>query len=553
MPAPVRKPVAVIVGLLVAACGSGALHIAGTNKSVTTAVSAVGSVVGLPGVNPLYPKTGMNLAALANYSGELPLMDRFKMGGAWIVRGGGAVDPSQLNGDGWPIAMPATGYWEINIPLDPLSANTSTEYVVRWKGTGTVVAGIVNVESRGDHQLKFVNVYGSALIDITATDPNDPIRDITVLRSDQVADYDSGKVFTPDFVNRVVKPFAAFRTMDWDQINNSQEINWADRQKPGDALWTRMPLELEVRLANEAGVDLWKTIPAHASDDYVRQTLSYIKANLSPTLKLHLEYSNEVWNGSFEQNRWAAQQAQTMWQTTQWAANTYYGYRAAQIASIGWSIFGSGSAQFRPVLGGWYGWTGTEVTDAMAKGVSFANVGTIGSLFREYAVAVYFGDALGAQPGNEADRAVVLGWANDTTGNGLTQAFQQLAHGGLLQAAGTSLDDAKYNYEPKHAAWAKANGLALVGYEGGLSFYYFMADPATKPILTNFFARLIADPRMGQLYTRWLQDFSANGGQLMENYDDVNLLSEYGPWGSLDTIYAPDTPRYTALRTAAGL
>ena len=58
---------------------------------------------------------------------------------------------------------------------------------------------------------------------------------------------------------------------------------------------------------------------------------------------------------------------------------------------------------------------------------------------------------------------------------------------------------------------------------------------------------------MGPVYARWMQDFSANGGTLLEHFNDTTTLSEWGPWGTLPTIYSPNTPRYDAVRTAAGL
>lgn len=540
--------------LMLVSCGG-----ASSSSSSSTTTTSTDTTVSPKAATPATPLptdaskrlVGMNLGTLTLDTAETPLMNRAKLGGAWGIRSVQTISRSWLNADGFPIVSAPNGdHWESNVPLDPVTGSGFDQtYVLRWKGTGTLDVGLAQITARDTNRVTFTNQHGFVLVNINSTTASDPVRDISVVRADQVAAYDAGEQFNPSFVNRVVKPFHSFRTMDWDLTNNSTETNWTDRQKPTDANFTRMPLELEVALANEAGVDLWKNIPAQATDDYIRQTVSYIKANLSPSLKLHLEYSNEVWNTGFTQTTWAGTQAQNLWNISTWGATTFYGYRAAQMASIAWSVFGADSTQLKPVLAGWFSWTGTEVRDAAALGVSKAKLGSIASLFREYAIAAYFGDALGAGFGNEADRAIVLDWAKDPTTAGLDKAFQQLEHGGLLAYQGSSLDDDKNIYEPVHAAWAKANGLTMVGYEGGLAFYYFLADQSTKATLTDFYNRLAADPRMGTLYTRWLNDFKANGGAFIEAYNDVGTISEFGPWGALPSIYAPDTPRFAAMRT----
>ncbi|MBK6374693.1 MAG: hypothetical protein IPF67_16600 [Saprospiraceae bacterium] len=46
--------------------------------------------------------------------------------------------------------------------------------------------------------------------------------------------------------------------------------------------------------------DPWICIPHLADDEYIIQLAKYLNANLDPSLKLHLEYSNEeVWRWWF--------------------------------------------------------------------------------------------------------------------------------------------------------------------------------------------------------------------------------------------------------------
>ena len=48
-----------------------------------------------------------------------------------------------------------------------------------------------------------------------------------------------------------------------------------------------------VALCNAMGLDAWINIPAHASDDYIKQLAALWKQNLDPKLNIYFEYSNE--------------------------------------------------------------------------------------------------------------------------------------------------------------------------------------------------------------------------------------------------------------------
>jgi hypothetical protein len=80
------------------------------------------------------------------------------------------------------------------------------------------------------------------------------------------------------------------------------------------------PYEHVIRFANETGTDVWINIPLFADDDFIRKLAQLFRhgsdgvmpytspqANpvfppLDPSLKIYLEYSNELWNGAFPQN-----------------------------------------------------------------------------------------------------------------------------------------------------------------------------------------------------------------------------------------------------------
>src|SRR2546430_10677881 len=93
--------------------------------------------------------------------------------------------------------------------------------------------------------------------------------------------------------------------MDWMQTNWNLVVTWVDRTSPArfsNATDTGVDYESIIQLANQMHKDLWINVPYHANDDYVRQMADLFRDQLDPSLKLDVEFSNEVWNsGTFGQ------------------------------------------------------------------------------------------------------------------------------------------------------------------------------------------------------------------------------------------------------------
>jgi hypothetical protein len=93
--------------------------------------------------------------------------------------------------------------------------------------------------------------------------------------------------------------------MDWLSTNHSANaiVSWADRptreRKPTEAEGARW--ETIVELANTVRRDPWINIPVRANDDYVRNLATLLRDTLDPSLAVYVEYSNELWNGTFDQ------------------------------------------------------------------------------------------------------------------------------------------------------------------------------------------------------------------------------------------------------------
>ena len=114
----------------------------------------------------------------------------------------------------------------------------------------------------------------------------------------------SHPTFTPEWLAHV-RRFRVLRMMDWLSTNHRANaiVSWADRPTPErkrtDAEGARW--ETIVELANTAERDLWINIPVRANDDYVRNLATLLRDTLRPGINVYVEYSNELWNGAFEQ------------------------------------------------------------------------------------------------------------------------------------------------------------------------------------------------------------------------------------------------------------
>jgi hypothetical protein len=83
--------------------------------------------------------------------------------------------------------------------------------------------------------------------------------------------------------------------------------------------------------------------------------------------------------------------------------------------------------------------------------------------------------------------------------------------------------------------------LPLLAYEGGQNF----ANGSTDALNALYIAAN-RDPRMGEAYARYLQQWKAAGGQLFMYFEDIGVESKYGSWGALESIMQTTTPLHSA-------
>ena len=516
---------------------------------------------------------GINLAANTYFGSQNPFIDRMKTAELWSASRGGTPtsQPLQLNADGYPIALPAGVDTVVTVVgVDPLSAGTDNSYVMTYTGTATFL--FVNATVLSSEPGKIVIRYSgtdatasNAAVAIYASglDPSSPIGNMHLVRSDQQALFAAGEIFNPAFTDKI-SAFDTLRYMDWMNTNGNNQVEWSDRTVPSSFTWidhddSTVPLEVMVALANKTKTNMWLNVPTQANDDYVRRMTAYVRDHLDPSLSVSLEYSNEVWNWGFTQAGYASAQGAKLWDkdangdgvidqkdsAEHDAANwlKFYGYRSAQVASIANQVFGADVDRLHNVISTQTMYQGLE--PYIFQGVATADLGSLSSLFDDYSVTTYFG---GLEGFTEADRATILSWTASGSA-GVDAAFAALKTGAGT-SSGMSLATLK-NVYAYQAGVAAREGLDLVAYEGGANNIAYLFPADDRATVLAFFAKLEADPRMGDLYSQMINDFSAAGGKLLNVFNDAQPDSIFGDYGLLNSIYDNGSPAWNAVTAAA--
>ncbi len=378
-------------------------------------------------------------------------------------------------------------------------------------------------------------------MDVTSTNADDPLRNVHVYGPGGVCAEDrarecttdedcpggpcqsaedavrAGELFRPSFLASL-RPYRMLRFMDWGLTNGSEVVRWDDRAQLTDATYTArgVPLERMIELANRTGAQPWFCIPHQADDDYVRQFAALLAAELDPALPVWIEYSNEIWNGIFQQGGYAEAQGEARGYGEELEArNRFQGVRSTEIFDLVDAALGPERVvRVLSVQANW-SWVAEQVI-AGAEGRADA-----------LAVAPY----VGLLPGPDDAPAIARA--------GLDALLERSRDEVLPEALG---------WVREHAEIARRHGLELVAYEAGQ--HYVGVDGAQDDESLNaLFDRFNRSPAIGEVYTAMLEGWVAAGGGWLNHFVDVSGYSKWGRWGALEYASQPraEAPKYDAL------
>lgn len=487
---------------------------------------------------PPKPKAalGMNLAGPADFATELPFVDVFRTSRAWISQkkgekwGGGPK--LELDEHGWVKRLGADCFAETPLCTIQGGHYPSGKYTVFYEGEGKLdfahAAKVVSREA-GKLILEVDSSKGGMFLRLLETNPANYLKNIRVIMPGFENTYQEDP-FHPMFIKRFAG-MSCFRFMDWMHTNNSKIEKWEERPTLANATFSGKGVALEwmIDLCNRQKADAWFCMPHKADDQYVRAFAMMVKEKLDPSLKIYVEYSNEVWNGMFAQSKYAGEQgvslgigdAKRPWE----AAWHYTGQRSVQIFKI-----------WEEVLGGRQRLVRVLPTQAANTGVT-RGVCEFEEVYKQadvLAIAPYISMNVPAQSrdGKGLSAAEVEKWSVD-------QALDHLENKSL----------------PESIKWIQAQkkladqyGLKLVCYEAG-QHMVGVGGGENNQAMEKLFHQANAHPRMGQIYDKYLAAWQENGGDLMCYFSSIGQWSKWGSWGALQYYDedAKQSPKFMAI------
>ena len=527
------------------------------------------------------------LRGIVDWSVQQPFLDVFKTARPWHAHteskwGAYRADDLEamgvLDANGWVTEMP-NGVSQIQafiLTEMPVEAQyTGGTYRLSFDGEGDITVFGAEMVSRADGEILFdyrPTGNGMVAISINSTDPQNTgnyLRNIEVVKQEHIQAHEAGALFNPLWLD-IIDDAHALRFMDWQGTNDSTVRTWSERPQEGNYTYNKgVPVEVMVELANTTGTEPWFNIPWHADATYIREFATYVRDNLNPDLRAHIELSNEVWNWMFDQAQDASEAAQERF--GQDLGNGWmqeYGARSAEMARILDQVYDGSEDQLVKVVSTHTYWPGLEKAILGApdwEAQSPENDAPYLS-FDTYAITGYFGNSLGT----DTKAGTVLDWISqsesearqEASAQGLTGAaanayvaeyrfdlaealaVRELRDGSVTGNADDSLQGL-FELFRYHKSVADAHGLDLVMYEGG-THVVGIGHWVNNETLTEFFTHLNYSDGMGQLYTELLEGWEAAGGTLFNAFVDVSEPSKWGSWGAMRHL-EDSTARHDAV------
>ena len=290
-----------------------------------------------------------------------------------------------------------------------------------------------------------------------------------------------------------------------------------------------------VQLANEAGVDMWFTVPLHATPEYTQNAAAYIRDNLDPDLNVTVELSNELWHHNYEQAQDVWQAADEDWDLGEndWSARIAYTTKLATENALIWKEEFADEPEGRlettlatqtsnpwwtEQLLGAEAWFENEPDAAIAPS----------EVFDSLAITTYYGSAIVRQ---DESRDALLQAIEDPDVDAFEYLYEQLTS----EDVRTSIPFTAENWRSQ-AELAEEHGLRLVSYEGGSHVHHTWATGLSSEQSTELGEFLQAFSRSSQtadLYEDVADIWQEIGGGPFNQFHEIGRASDQDSFGLL--------------------
>lgn len=503
---------------------------------------------------------GINLSAVTYFATSIPFVDVMKMADPFLsTNAPGSPDKWDTEVAG-KIPRDEDGYYPLELPVrvpgvaapqivraSVVAAQYPGRYTVLYDGDGELdfPASPVSVASRAPGRIEIdlqAEKDRTLFISIVRSNRADHVRNIRVIMPGYERTY-AKQVFHPTFLGRM-SGVGAVRFMDWGNTNNNPLQHWSERTRMStpQAGPRGVAIEYMIDLANRLGAGAWFCVPHRADDQYVEEFAKLIKAKLDPKHRIYIEYSNELWNGIFEQAKWVEQQGckiglNKLGQYSgscqedgprYWAGVKWNARRSGEIFKIFDKVFAGESQRLTRVLAGQA--QNEHLNEVLLESFASAAINPARGKADALAVAPYIGGQLAAEVAEQGKTASI-------SVRELLDRMEKLIGPELSE---TTAHNRKI---------AEKHGMRLVAYEGGQHLVAY--GPASND--RAFIDKLIAanrDPRMRSIYMRMLDAWYAQSGNgLFMAFNYVETPNKFGVWGLLEhqEQSMSEAPKYQAF------
>ena len=340
----------------------------------------------------------------------------------------------------------------------------------------------------------------------------------------------------------------------WDHRATMEDAVWGGNDgRTADEEHKGVPIKVMIALANTLNRDIWLNIPHIATDDYISKYAQQVKAGLAPTLKVYVEYSNEVWNNGFAAHAYSTSEGKrlgldevpdefvgTNRDENYFARLRFYSKRSVEIFRIWKNVFDNDERIIR-VLGSFIG--DRILTEKMLENVTTADIDAV-------AIGAYFfGCPYEAICPNAAKTL-----KDATTVDDVFDVIDQSRDVDVKSLDGTLMA------VENQLTVTKTYNLDLVTYEGGQHLVPGVfgsgagIDDADRKRLRKLFNDANRDPRMKQRYIRFMEGWKAlvnEGTTLFTLYTMPQSFYRYGNFGIKEHLNKSraESPKYDGIMT----
>jgi hypothetical protein len=359
---------------------------------------------------------------------------------------------------------------------------------------------------------------------------------------------DDDAVFTTDFL-KMIEPFGALRFMDLLRTNNSVITKWSERPTFDTATYSTngIPYEVAIDLCNQTGKDCWINIPAGVDDAFLDELAKLLKDRLGKNTNCYIEYSNEVWNTIFSQEKINREKAMAeaatgdkyYTTTNQWYQGWARTARMAVKAKLACNKYMPNDSRIRVVLAGQIANNAT-----MEHGLFSVDkfYGPPKNYFYAIAGAPYFGHVKEFCSRTDLTAGDFFGpyeFDRLNSDGSVKQHYKGLNYMMDRAVASTTGDGVK-----GMRALAKQYGVKALCYEGGVDLGQYN---------TSLPAKLAAqdDPRMGDAVRTNLTKWFEGSADPFFYFTVSSGYGKYGYWGLTQDPRNLTVPKYAAAKTVA--